>query len=134
MNHKYHVDGSPPQYHQIFVFGSNLSGIHGAGAAWAARMHYGAILGQAEGRQGRSYALPTVREKIRGPLPVQTIKKYVNNFLQYANQNPDEEFFVTAVGCTLAGHRHADIAVMFKDAPKNCSLPDVWKIYLEPQF
>ena len=65
----YHPDGSAPAPDQVFVFGSNLSGIHGGGAAQAAHELYGARWGVAEGRTGRCYAIPTVRARIAGPPP-----------------------------------------------------------------
>lgn len=127
----YHKDGSQPLPHQIFVFGSNLSGIHGAGAALAARLHYGAILGVPRGPTGRSYALPTVKHNVAGPLTLAQIQEEVQTFLEYARANPRQDFFVTRVGCGLAGHKDADIAPMFAKAPINCSLPDTWASYLE---
>lgn len=126
---KYHKDGSAPAQGQIFVFGSNLSGIHGAGAARAAHQHYGAAWGVGEGMTGESYALPTVRHNIAGPLPLAEIADAIERFIVIAEESADE-FFVTRVGCGLAGHRDEDIAPMFRDAPSNCSLPDTWQKYL----
>lgn len=119
--------GAAPKPHQVFVFGSNLSGLHGGGAARAALELYGAEWGAAEGHFGRSYALPTVKEEIAGPLPVLTIAKHVGRFLHYAESNPSIEFFVTRIGCGLAGHKDQDIAPMFADAPANCILPEPWR-------
>lgn len=127
----YHVDGSAPAPGQVFVFGSNMSGIHGAAAARAAHQHYGADWGIAEGRTGQSYALPTVRHHIAGPLPLAEIADAVERFLALAAESSDE-FFVTRVGCGLAGHHDEDIAPMFADAPANCSMPDAWRKYIEP--
>lgn len=131
MNRTYHLDGSQPQHGQIFVFGANLSGIHGAGAAKAAHQHYGAQWGVAEGLTGQSYALPTVKAQITGPLSLEGIGIHVERFLHFAATNPESQFFVTRVGCVLAGHSDKDIAPMFADAPLNCSLPDTWKLILE---
>lgn len=131
MNHKYHVDGTQPNSDQIFVFGSNMSGIHGAGAAKAARQHYGAVLGVPRGHVGRSYALPTVKLGISGPLPLFQIEAEVADFLVYARMHSHLEFFVTRVGCGLAGHFDHQIAPMFTEAPENCSLPNTWQQYLE---
>lgn len=110
----------------IFVFGSNLAGRHGAGAALHAYQHYGAIYGQGQGRQGESYAIPTKDQKIR-TLPLNQIKVYVNDFKNYAAAHPELEFNVTRIGCGLAGYEDKDIAPMFKDAPSNCILPEGWK-------
>ena len=127
---RYHKDGSAPAENQIFVFGSNLSGIHGGGAAKAAHNFYGAAWGVAEGLTGQSYALPTVKKNIAGPLPLADIQAAVNRLLQHAATHPESQFFVTRIGCVLAGYTNADIAPMFKDAPDNCSFPEPWKPYL----
>lgn len=130
-NHRYHRDGSQPHEDEIFVFGSNLSGIHGAGAARAAQMFYGAKRGNPRGLQGKSYAVPTVKERIAGPLSLQKIQTEVDEFLNFARNHPFHKFFVTRIGCGLAGHRDQDIAPMFKNAPDNCNLPDTWQELLE---
>lgn len=127
---KYHVDGCQAQAGEIFVFGSNLSGIHGAGAARAAHRFYGAEIGVGIGPTGRSYAIPTVNERISGTLPLDRITEYVHEFKEYARANPDKTFFVTAIGCGIAGYTHAQIAPLFKDAPDNCDFPEPWKAYL----
>ena len=112
--------------HEVFVFGSNLAGIHGAGAALYARKHHGAILGKGIGLQGSSYAIPTKDEHIK-TLPLSTIKKHVKDFIQFANEHPEMTFKVTRIGCGLAGYKDEDIAPMFWDAPINCKLPDEWR-------
>src|SRR5215467_9854185 len=106
----------------IFVFGSNLAGRHGKGAAlWAKRMH-GAIQGRGVGPQGGSYAIPTKDEQLR-VLPLGTIRLHVRDFLLYARQHHELTFAVTAIGCGLAGYKPEQIAPMFTDAPVNVSLP-----------
>jgi len=107
----------------IFVFGSNLAGIHGAGAALHARNEYGAKLGEGIGRTGGAYAIPTKDERIK-TLPLHRIQEYVTNFIVYAIEHPELKFNVTAIGCGLAGYTPMAIAPMFKDAPSNCILPD----------
>ncbi|MHA2066213.1 MAG: A1S_2505 family phage non-structural protein [Candidatus Thorarchaeota archaeon] len=109
----------------VFVFGSNLAGRHGKGAAKCAIDHYGAIYGQGVGRQGSSYAIPTKDKQLR-TLPLERIKLFVDCFLFYAARNPDEKFMVTRIGCGLAGYEDKDIAPMFANAPKNCTLPKGW--------
>lgn len=131
---RYHVDGSSPKPGQIFVFGSNLSGYHGGGAARAAHDHYGAEWGVYEGLTGNSYALPTVKENIAGPSPLHEIKIRVDTFLKFATEHPELHFLVTRVGCGLAGHWDEDIAPMFANAPVNCSLSLPWKPILERMF
>lgn len=110
----------------IFVFGSNLAGRHGKGAALYAKQHRGAIYGQGTGRQGNSYAIPT-KDRFLKPLSLLAIRDHVNRFLDYAKQHPKEEFKVTAIGTGLAGYKHQEIAPMFKGAPANCMLPAEWK-------
>lgn len=124
---RYHADGSAPPDGAIFVFGSNLSGLHYGGAAAAAHETYGAQWGIAVGRTGRCYAIPTVERHVRGALPMVVIRGAVEVFLHHAATHPEDQFFVTRVGCGLAGYKDADIAPLFRDAPLNCSLPDPWR-------
>ena len=109
----------------IFVFGSNLAGRHGKGAALCARNDYGAEYGVGEGRTGNSYALPTKDENIK-TRPLEDIKYSVNRFIEYANNHPHLTFKVTKVGCGLAGYNESQIAPMFAEAPQNCQLPEGW--------
>jgi hypothetical protein len=110
----------------IFVFGSNLAGRHGRGAALCARNWHGAKYGIGVGRTGNSYAIPTKDEQIK-TLPLEQIAKYVAEFLNYAKQHPELEFEVTRIGCGLAGYNDHEISPMFKDAPMNCHLPNNWR-------
>lgn len=111
----------------IFVFGSNLAGRHGKGAALTAVKEYGAVYGRSVGRQGNSYAIPT-KDKNLKTLPLDEIAKYVSNFILYAKEHADETFLVTRIGCGLAGYKDKDIAPLFRDAPSNCNLPMGWPI------
>lgn len=106
----------------IFVFGSNEAGRHGKGAALYAKQNYGAIQGQGFGAQGNSYAIPTKDNNIK-TLPLHKIKPYVDVFLMYARLNMNLDFFITKIGCGLAGYQPKDIAPMFKNATTNCRLP-----------
>ncbi len=117
----------------IFVFGSNLAGRHGAGAALEARRHHGAILGQGVGRQGNSYAIPTKDIKLQ-PLPLYTIRRHALRFLDYARKHPELEFKLTAVGTGLAGYMVEQIAPMFKGAPANVIQPSVFVMFNEPKW
>lgn len=112
----------------IFVFGSNLAGRHGKGAALDAKKQYGAVYGVGEGRTGRAYAIPTKDANLR-VLPLEKILPHVATFTQYAQDHPDLDFFVTRVGCGLAEYTDDQIAPMFSNAPKNCSLPEGWPDY-----
>jgi len=113
----------------IFVFGSNLSGIHGAGAARAARLHYGAQLGVGEGLTGRSYALPTVGYHIK-PITFDEVQNHVLNFNVFARSRPDLTFQVTQVGCGLGGFSKQVIAPMFEMSPDNCWFDSQWKNFM----
>ena len=115
----------------VFVFGSNLAGRHGKGAALWARRHRGAIYGQGVGRQGDSYAIPTKDRHLR-VLPLDLIHAYVAQFLDYARQRPSVTFELTPIGCGLAGYRPEQIAPMFADAPSNVQLPDAFATALAP--
>jgi galactokinase/mevalonate kinase-like predicted kinase len=109
----------------IFVFGSNLAGVHGAGAALYAKQKYGAQLRVGVGRTGYAYAIPTKDHQIK-TLPLDQIKPHVDEFIRYAKANPQYVFQVTRIGCGLAGYTDEDIAPMFKDAPSNCGLDPKW--------
>ena len=94
----------------IFVFGSNLAGHHGGGAAADAVRYFGAIQGRGEGIQGRSYAIPTMQG---GP---ETIRPYVDRFIKYAGENPELTFYVTPIGCGIAGRSIHEMAPLFRRA------------------
>jgi hypothetical protein len=113
---------------KIFVFGSNLAGRHGKGAALCAVREYGAVYGQGNGLWGQSYAIPTKDVYIR-TLPLDTIQYYVGTFIEVAKRRTDLEFMVTRIGCGLAGYSDDQIAPMFKNAPANCQLPTGWRDY-----
>lgn len=95
---------------EIFVFGSNLAGSHGGGAALLAYNRFGAIWGQGVGLQGQSYGIPTMQGG------VETIKPYVDEFIEFAKQHPEFKFLVTRIGCGIAGFRDEEIAPLFNDA------------------
>lgn len=105
---------------EIFVFGSNLGGFHGGGAARAALNRFGAVWGQGVGLQGHSYAIPTMHG---GP---ETIKPYVDEFVDFATGHPELKFLVTRIGCGIAGFTAEEIAPLFADAidQENIILPE----------
>lgn len=113
----------------IFVFGSNLRGVHGAGAAKFAHKNHGAVYGVGEGRTGNSYALPTKDIQIR-TLPFMLVVRYVETFIAYAKKHTDLQFQVTRIGCGLAGYKDEQIAPLFVKAPSNCFFDQAWKPYL----
>ena len=108
---------------EVFVFGSNLKGMHGGGAARVAYDKFGAVWGQGVGMQGQSYAIPTMH----GGTDV--IAPYVDEFIQYAKDHPEKKFLVTPVGCGIAGFSNEEIAPLFKAAVamENVSLPNGWR-------
>lgn len=104
----------------VFVFGSNRLGRHGGGAAAHAVRYHGAIPGRGHGRQGQSYAIDTMTD-------FETIRREVRSFLEYARASTALRFFVTALGCGIAGYTPEQIAPLFADAPENCLLPEGWR-------
>ncbi len=107
---------------EIFVFGSNLAGAHGGGAAWLAYNRFGAIWGQGTGLQGQSYGIPTMQGG------VETIRPYVDEFISFAKTRPDLKFYVTQIGCGIAGFRVGEIAPLFQAAVdvENIILPQAF--------
>ena len=103
----------------IFVFGSNLSGIHGAGAARFAHRNKGAVMGKGIGLQGQSYALPTKNLKISF-MSLNEVEVHIDAFKDFAMDHPDLDFQVTQVACGLAGFTKEQIAPLFKSSPSNC--------------
>ncbi|MCQ2376074.1 MAG: hypothetical protein MJ069_09295 [Salinivirgaceae bacterium] len=107
---------------EIFVFGSNLEGMHAGGAARIAADKFGAIWGQGVGLQGKCYAIPTMHGG------VDAIKPYVDEFITFAKANPQFKFLVTRIGCGIAGFTDKQIAPLFTKALK------VENIYLPQSF
>ena len=107
---------------EIFVFGSNLEGMHGGGAARIAYEKFGAIWGKGVGLQGQSYGIPTMHGG------VDVIKPYVDEFVNFAKSHPELKFLVTRIGCGIAGFTDEEIAPLFKDAI------EIENIYLPKSF
>ena len=107
---------------EVFVFGSNLAGAHGGGAALLAYRKFGAIWGQGVGLQGQSYGIPTMHGG------VDAIKPYVDEFIKFAKTRPDLTFLVTRVGCGIAGFTNEEISPLFAKAHEvpNIVLPAGW--------
>ena len=106
---------------QIFVFGSNEQGMHGGGAALTAVKKFGAIMGQGEGLQGQSYAIPTMEG-------IDSMRKAIDRFIEYAKEHPELTFLVTRIGCGIAGYREEEVAPLFAEAK------DISNIYLPSGF
>ena len=107
---------------EIFVFGSNLAGMHGGGAAYVAFKKFGAVMGCGVGLRGQSYAIPTMQGG------VDTIRPYVDEFISFAARHPELFFYVTRIGCGIAGFRDKEIAPLFKEAIalENVCLPETF--------
>ena len=112
---------------RIFVFGSNTSGRHGKGAALEA-LRFGAIKGKGIGLMGQSYAIPTKDAKLQ-PLTLELIESYVEDFVIFTHRHPQLRFYVTPVGCGLAGYNAGQIAPMFQNAD-NCWFHRSWKPFM----
>ena len=110
---------------EVFVFGSNVQGMHGGGAAWYAHKNFGAEWGVGEGLTGRTYALPTMEGQA-------SLRRAVDNFIACAKVHPELTFLVTAVGCGIAGYSPEEVAPLFKEATslENVYLPQVFYDYL----
>ena len=105
---------------EVFVFGSNLAGMHGGGAARVAFRQFGAVMGCGVGLRGQSYAIPTMQGG------VETIKPYVDGFIAFAKSHPELFFYVTRIGCGIAGFKDKEIAPLFSAAMdvENVCLPE----------
>lgn len=106
---------------QIFVFGSNEQGMHCGGAARTAVEKFGAIMGQGEGLQGQSYAIPTMEG-------LDNMRKAIDRFIEYAKEHPELTFLVTRIGCGIAGYKEEEVAPLFAEAK------DISNIYLPREF
>jgi len=102
---------------EIFVFGSNASGAHGAGAAATAMQRFGAVWGQGDGLQGQSYGIDTM-----SGLPI--MAEGVRRFLDFAERHPELRFLVTEIGCGIAGYSPDQVAPLFRGSPRNVVLPE----------
>jgi hypothetical protein len=105
---------------QVFVFGSNLEGYHGSGAAKQAVEQFGAEMGKGVGQQGQSYAIPTMGGELQ-------MMRYIYDFLEYAVLRPNLEFLLTPIGTGIAGYTVEQVAPYFKSAPSNVILPKEFK-------
>ena len=109
---------------EVFVFGSNLEGMHGGGAARKAYKDFGAEWGQGVGMYGQTYAIPTMQGG------VETIKPYVDDFIEFAKRHSELDFLVTEIGCGIAGFTPREIAPLFVRAINE----DIRNIYLPDSF
>ena len=110
---------------EVFVFGSNLAGRHGAGAARQAFMQFGAKMGVGEGLTGRCYAFPTLDGELR-QVPISRIEASRDRLYATCENRPDQRFLLTKVGCGLAGYTEATMRGLFTQPPANLILPEDW--------
>lgn len=144
----YHKNGAEPPIVEnnpwVLVFGSNIKGRHGAGAALLATTFYGARGGVGMGQEGRSYAIPTKDENIQ-TLSLKRIKEYADSAIRYMSHrigNAHQRYWFTAIGTGLAGYQHEDIAPMFEgfrtsvvgNLTEHLSFPEEWFEFLEPDL
>jgi hypothetical protein len=126
----FHQDGTVPlDEDTIWVFGSNLAGRHGAGAAKIALEMFGAMEGVGRGLVGHSYAIPTKSHPWH-TLDIKEIEGHVVEFLTLAAWHDVRPFFITRIGCGLAGFSDSQIAPLFRGATPNCSFAEEWRQYL----
>ena len=109
---------------EVFVFGSNANGAHGAGAARTAYEKFGAVWGEGHGLHGQSYAIDTMSG-------MAVLQDEVRGFLEFSRGNPDLTFLVTKVGCGIAGYTPEEIAPLFTGRPANVVLPDAFRAVLD---
>lgn len=126
---KFHNDGTLPNSTEIFVFGSNMRGAHGAGAAKVAVDKYNAEHGVYYGITGKSFAIPTKDYYIK-TMELENIIPFIKKFVSFTREHTDKQFFVTRIGCVLAGYSNEEIAPHFKGCGDNCSFALQWKEYL----
>ena len=110
---------------EVFVFGSNLNGNHTGGAAYLAVEKFGAEMGNAEGIQGQSYAIPTL-DKNMERINLTDLEQSINRLYDYAEENPGKTFYMTKIGCGIAGYEVSDIATIVncRDIPANIIIPE----------
>jgi hypothetical protein len=135
IEYHYHEDGKPPGQGEVFVFGSNLLGLHGLGAAHYAYKKLGYPWGKSKGyhlsSKGACYGIPT-KDELLYTLDYQEIDMYVMEFKDYCEDHPTMRFFVTRVGCGYAKIPDEKMAELFKGSPDNCIFPVEWRRFLQP--
>ncbi|ANF81470.1 hypothetical protein A3K93_04215 [Acinetobacter sp. NCu2D-2] len=132
MTYKYHDESiikSLPE-NTVFVFGSDMAGQHNDGAAKTAVEHFGALQGVGRGWSGQSYAIPTMNEHLQ-QMPLSQIQHYINDFKIYTKNHPKIQYFITSLGCGIAGYKIEEIAPMFKGISRNVILPQSFRPFIE---
>ncbi len=114
----------------VFVFGSNMAGTHAGGAAKIALQHFGAMRGVGRGWAGQSFAIPTMNEHLQ-QMPLSQIEHYIDDFKIYVKNHANTKFFITAVGCGVAGYKVEEIAPMFKGIGHHVIFPESFRPFVE---
>ncbi|MFW2097730.1 hypothetical protein ACG9ZL_16115 [Acinetobacter sp. ULE_I057] len=114
----------------VFVFGSNMAGTHQGGAAKSAHLHFGATKGVGRGWAGQSFAIPTMNEHLQ-QMPLSQIQHYIDDFKIYTKNHPKIKYFITSVGCGVAGYKVEEIAPMFKGISRNVIFPASFRPFVE---
>jgi len=131
LKYKYHhIDEIPYPSDYIFVFGSNLAGLHSLDLALIAKNYFAAEFGVGMGITGRSYAIP-VKDRFIRFLSTKEIRKYVDMFKEYTHAHPDLKFWITELGVERRGYKHWEIAPLFLGCNTNCVFPDQWRKILK---
>jgi hypothetical protein len=132
MSYRYHDENiikSLPE-DTVFVFGSNLAGQHAGGAARTALENFGAMTGVGRGWSGQSFAIPTMNEHLQ-QMPLSQIQHYIDDFKIYTKNHPKITYFITSIGCGIAGYTTEEIAPMFKGISHNVILPHSFRPFVE---
>ncbi|MQW92106.1 hypothetical protein GFH30_04645 [Acinetobacter wanghuae] len=132
MTYKYHDESiikALPK-NTVFVFGSNLAGQHIDGAAKTALTHFGALKGVGRGWSGQSYAIPTINEHLQ-QMPLSQIQHYIDDFKIYTKNHPKIQYFITSLGCGIAGYKIEEIAPMFRGISRNVIFPQSFRAFVE---
>lgn len=132
MTYQYHNESIVKQLPEntIFVFGSNMAGHHAGGAAKTALEHFGAMKGVGRGWAGQSYAIPTMNEHLQ-QMPLSQIQHYIDDFKIYTKNHRRNQYFITSIGCGVAGYKVEEIAPMFKGISHNVIFPQSFRPFVE---
>lgn len=131
LKYKYHhIDALPDlPSDYIFVFGSNLAGLHSIELPLFAKTAFGAAVGIGFGITGYSYAIP-IKDRFIRFLTLKEIKVSVDAFKAYTHEHPDKKFWVSHIAIERRGYKHFEIGPLFRGCNTNCVFPDHWKPYL----
>jgi len=132
LKYKYHFNNLLPENSSeyIFVFGSNLAGIHKTDLGEIAQTYYYAETGISIGLTGNSYAIP-IKDRFIRILHINDVKKYVDQFIEFTNNQPDKKFWISDFCIDKKGYKPNQFAILFRGCNNNCNFPLSWKPYLK---